>query len=224
MKILTKKEYECLRNKAEILESGIYGEKVLKLGNGTFLKLFRVKKMISSKRLFPETWLFTRNAKNLTKLGIPTVVVLEKVRVPHLKKTGIIYSPLEGRNFRQVVVLEDMDANLVYKLGAFFAKLHSKGIYFRSCHLGNVLLCPDKSIGLIDIADTRFFPWKISANACIRNFRHLFRYPDDFKILADVGFENFVKGYTAKYPKLETKLKNEIAKWYSKPNYSVTKL
>jgi hypothetical protein len=62
--------------------------------------------------------------------------------------------------------------------------------------LGNVLLCPDGRFGLIDISSMKIFPWPLWANTRMRNFVHLFRYPQDLQILTDAGLRNFMDGYS----------------------------
>lgn len=69
-----------------------------------------------------------------------------------------------------------MSDTLVVQLGKFIAELHAKGIYFRSLHLGNIVLTPDGQLGLIDIADMDIYPWKLWFSTRLRSFRHLTRY------------------------------------------------
>ena len=65
-------------------------------------------------------------------------------------------------------------------LGAFIAKLHDRGVYFRSLHLGNIVMTPEGTLGLIDIADMRFSRGQLTASQRKRNLRHLLRYPSDW--------------------------------------------
>ena len=213
MRILGRNEYQTLLDRSEVLERDRYGDKVLRTDDGLFLKMFRIRRLISSKVLFPESLRFALNAKSLKKRDIATVTVTERVKIPHLKRSGIFYHPIEGRTFRQVAQAGEIDAGLVCRLGEYIAQLHKKGVYFRSLHLGNVILCPDGSMGLIDIADMQASPWPIRMSARIRNFRHLLRYPQDVKVLSEAGIESFVDGYTKDYPQIETKLNSEIKKW-----------
>jgi hypothetical protein len=62
-------------------------------------------------------------------------------------------------------------------------------------HFGNVLLCPDGRFGLIDISDMKVFPCPLAVRTRMRNFAHLFRYPDDLSILKDAGIQSFIDGY-----------------------------
>lgn len=195
VKTLDKDVYERLLSDAHVLERDDFGDKVLRLQNGPYLKLFRIKRRFSLKRIMPESQLFARHAQALKKRGIPTVTVRECVTIPHLKRTGVIYAPLNGRTIRQAAAADETDRSMFYRLGGFIAGLHSKGIYFRSLHLGNILLCPDGSFGLIDISDMRIFPFPLPAAFCIHNFRHLLRCGQDCKILSNGGIENLLDGY-----------------------------
>ena len=56
-------------------------------------------------------------------------------------------------------------------------------MYFRSLHLGNVVITPDGSLGLIDIADMQVLGSSISNQKRKRNFLHLFRYSKDIEHL-----------------------------------------
>lgn len=51
--------------------------------------------------------------------------------------------------------------------------LHRKGIYFRSLHLGNVILTPNGEFGLIDFSDMRIYPWPLPKFMRVRNIRRL---------------------------------------------------
>ncbi len=214
MKTIDKDGYERLLSHAEVLERDKFGDKVLRLDSGFFLKLFRVKRVISFKRLYPEYLRFSLHASRLINLGIPTVTVIEPVKVPHLNRTGVLYDPLEGRTLRQVAADGGVTSKLAERLGGFIATLHEKGVYFRSLHLGNIILGPDEELGLIDVADMRIFPWSLWKNTCVRNFHHLLRYPQDMKTLHEAGIETFVRGYTKKRgnPWIEKRLIAEIDK------------
>ncbi|MOA52408.1 hypothetical protein D3C78_1757000 [compost metagenome] len=54
--------------------------------------------------------------------------------------------------------------------------LHQSGIYFRSLHLGNIVVTPEGKLGLIDVADMRFLRSPLSARLVKRNLQHFARY------------------------------------------------
>jgi hypothetical protein len=195
MRTLSNDQYDALLMQSDVIEKDRHGIKVVRLSDGNFLKTFWYRHRISSRRLYPEWLRFVLHAGALKRREIPTVTVLESVRIPHLQRTAVIYQPLPGRTLRQVAADGEFDAALAEKLGRFVAQLHRKGVHFHSLHLGNVLLCSDGTFGLIDISDMKIFPWPLWANTRMRNFVHLFRYPQDLQILTDAGLRNFMDGY-----------------------------
>ncbi len=79
--------------------------------------------------------------------------------------------------------------------GAFMATLHERGIYFRSAHLGNIVLTPEHQLGLIDIADMRVYRRPLRKTLRLRNFKHMVRYPQDRQWLLDGRGEVFIDNY-----------------------------
>lgn len=195
MRTLSKTEYAKLLAQSEIIQKDRAGVKVLRQPDGNFLKTFWCRESASSRRIYPEWFRFVQHAEALQQRGIPTVTVEEALRIPHLKRTAVIYRPLEGRTLRQVAKAGEFDAALAARLGRMIAGLHGKGVYFHSLHLGNVLLCPDGTLGLIDISNMRLFPWPLRAGTRMRNLTHLLRYPEDLQILTQSGMEEFIEGF-----------------------------
>ena len=195
MEKISKEKYAELINGGQVFERTGDIPKVVRLSDGRFLKQFRIKKKLSFKRIIPETKYFVRHCKLLKKRGIPTVSKITVLKIPHLKQTAVLYSPLEGRTVREIASVGELDSKVLHQLGSFVANLHQKGVYFRSLHCGNIVLCPDNKFGLIDIADMRTLPWRLSPGICIRNFHHIFRYDNDLKIINEVGIKHFINGY-----------------------------
>ncbi|WP_336145611.1 lipopolysaccharide kinase InaA family protein, partial [Klebsiella pneumoniae] len=75
--------------------------------------------------------------------------------------------------------LQSLDSSLreslIERFGRFMAQLHERGVYFRSLHLGNVLLLEDGEFGLIDVADMRIFPSALRNTLRQRNLKHMQR-------------------------------------------------
>jgi glycosyltransferase involved in cell wall biosynthesis/tRNA A-37 threonylcarbamoyl transferase component Bud32 len=182
MKKLSKEDYLTLREGAEVIESDSNGDKVLLLTDGTYLKLFRVKRLITSARLRSYSIRFTENAQKLTKLSIPTVSVINTFKIPSIQRSAVHYSPLSGTTLRDLG--SDLNKTLIEKLGAFIRQLHEKGIYFRSLHLGNIVLTPQNQLGLIDISDIKILKSALPEKMRIRNFHHLCRYQKDKEIIS----------------------------------------
>ena len=168
---------------------------MLKLENGQFLKLFRVKRWYSSANWNDYTERFSRNAKQLIKLGIPTIDAKELVRLPHLQRTGIIYNPLKGKTYRDIIKEDSLTREQIVAYAQFIAHMHQLGVYFRSLHLGNIVITEANDLGLIDIADMRFYKKPLSVTHRLRNFNHLFRYAGDIKALTDRDPSTLVDAY-----------------------------
>lgn len=179
---------------ATIVEYDPRGIKVLRLPGGDYLKVFRLRHQYGWARLHGYAQRFCKHARKLDQKGIPTVQVKQcyKADNPELlkapdfpcptestltKHTYVVeYAPLAGQTLKDLLKQQLMSDTLVVQLGKFIADLHAKGIYFRSLHLGNIVLTPDGQLGLIDIADMDIYPWKLWFSTRLRSFRHLTRY------------------------------------------------
>jgi hypothetical protein len=197
MRALALTDYEALRSGAEVIEADASGDKVLLLPDGNFIKLFRRKRLISSAAIFPYAKRFADNASHLRQRGIPCPSVLHTWRVPAIKRDLVHYQPLPGKTLRQLIANPEYfdDLDLLARFGQFLAQLHQLGVYFRSVHLGNVVLTPDNQLGLIDIADLRTFRRGLSRSMCVRNFQHMRRYPQDVAWLMQENGQRFFGSY-----------------------------
>lgn len=184
-----------LTEQAKVLEQDRHGPKVYQLETGQMLKLFRVKRWWSSARLFPYSKRFMRNAQGLRSLGIPTVNVLAAYRLADWRKTGVLYEPLPGLTLRQAAGNGQLTQAHIRQLGAFVAKLHRLGIYFRSLHFGNIVLTPSGEMGLIDIADLKLAGRPLGCHQRLRNLRHLCRLAKDRLFLREAGWPQFCEAY-----------------------------
>ncbi len=174
---------------ATLLEEDAFGPKIYALGDGErMLKLFRRKRWLSSNLWNPYAKRFATNSLRLKVLNISTVTVIEWGRLTSLGRQYVLYEKLPGETLR-----DSMDWT-PQQLGAFLAKLHDCGIYFRSCHLGNILLLENDDFGLIDIMDTRFFGRSLDLRHRLRNFCHLTRVERDRKRLKE-SWLAFLEGY-----------------------------
>ncbi|KAF1054162.1 MAG: hypothetical protein GAK43_01022 [Stenotrophomonas maltophilia] len=179
MQALDLPAYETLRAGATVLEADRYGDKVLRLVDGDFLKLFRRKRLISSAALYPYAQRFADNAATLSRLGIPCPEVIGVYRIAAISRDLVHYHPLPGETLRQLIADGRGDTALAASLGRLIAELHDRGVYFRSLHLGNVVQTPDGRLGLIDIADMKTQRQALSKQQRKRNFAHMLRYPND---------------------------------------------
>lgn len=178
--------YESLRAGATVLEADKHGDKVLRLPDGNFVKLFRRKRLISSAALYPYAQRFADNARALQRLDIPCPEVIGVYRVPGIARDLVHYRPLPGQTLRQLIAAGQADGALRERLGELIARLHERGVYFRSLHLGNVVQTPQGELGLIDIADMKTQRRALGRAQRKRNFAHMLRYVEDRQwLLAD---------------------------------------
>ena len=183
---------------AHVIEADGLGPKVLRLADGRFLKVFRPRRWYTSGSFNPYSERFASNAEQLRTLGIPTPQILGLYRLPDAS-SAVSYSPLPGLTLRQALQSLDnsLRESLIERFGQFMAQLHERGVYFRSLHLGNVLLMDDGEFGLIDIADLRIYPSPLRNALRQRNLRHMQRYPQDRAGLFETHFEQLAKGYAS---------------------------
>ena len=183
MQPLGEREFNNLRQGAKVLEEDRYGVKVMRLADGTFLKLFRRKSWFSKTLLCPPAKRFANNTAALKQRHIPcpTVISLYKMGKPY--RSVVHYEPLAGDTLRDLLSRKtDLDpSELLTRLASFVTTLHDKGVYFRSLHLGNIVLTPDNEFGLIDISDMRCFRRPLSRRMRARNYQHLLRYEQDWR-------------------------------------------
>ncbi|RRJ82346.1 toluene tolerance protein [Aestuariirhabdus litorea] len=181
MKTLNAPEFSSLTHQATVLEEDGYGVKVMKLNDGSFLKLFRLKRTFSSALFYPYAKRFAANAAELQRLGVPTPRVIQCFSVAEPKRNCVHYHPLEGVTLRELYRREQqpMPDERVRLLGQFLASLHDKGVYFRSIHLGNIVLTPASDLGLIDLSDMKIQRRPLSNRLRLRNFAHLIKGEED---------------------------------------------
>lgn len=195
MFLMPEAEFQRLTQDARELERDGFGSKVLLLPDGRIVKLFRVKRLLSLSALYPYSLRFTRNARRLNAMGIPAPRVERLFLCAAIRRHGVIYPLLEGEPLVKLLHASAEDDDLVARFAGFIALLHQRGVYFRSLHLGNVLLMPDGSFGLIDVADLRLRPYPLGMAARRRNFRHLFRLPGHRAVFERYGMARFLEGY-----------------------------
>jgi len=193
--LLSTEALDSLLAGSEVLEQDERGYKVVRLRTGDILKIFRVRRNISSARIYTHARRFFRNAERLHQLGVNTIACKRLYHFPNSSETAVLYSPLAGYTIRKLLDGNLLNQDMASALGAFIARLHQLGIHFRSLHMGNILVMPDGQYGLIDISDMSIYPWPLFCNTRVRNFRHLCRYPDDISRLGKLSWESLQAGY-----------------------------
>lgn len=180
---------------SRVLEADLNGPKVLESADGQIIyKLFRRKRWFSSALLWPYAVRFVRNARRLQSLGFSTIEVRQVYRCRELGYHLLTYDKLPGQSVRDLL-RESAQVALFARLGRFIAQLHAGGVYFRSLHLGNLLVAPQGSLALIDIADMRFFRRPLSASQRLRNFQPLLNRVDDHGLITPESWQLLVEAY-----------------------------
>lgn len=196
MQPLSPDRYRHLREGAQVIEADSHGEKVLRLADGNYIKLFRRKRLISSALFWPYAQRFADNARRLEQLGVPCPRIIAVYRMAALQRDLVHYKPLPGLTLRQLRDGQgEAPTDLLEQLARFIAELHQAGVYFRSLHLGNVVLTPQGKLGLIDIADLSFQRWPLLGSQRLRNFRHMLRDSRDLAWLRSEGDSRFADSY-----------------------------
>jgi len=196
MQHLSTERYQQWRQGAQLLEADSHGDKVLRLSDGSFLKLFRLKRLLSSALFRPYAQRFADNAIRLRRLGVPCPSIIGLYRMSTPRRDLVHYTPLPGVTLRQLRdAPPQQPGDLPEQLGRFIAKLHQQGIYFRSLHLGNIVLTPNAELGLIDIADLKFQSRPLRINQRKRNLKHLMRDEQDLAWLRQGG--RMIQAYRA---------------------------
>jgi hypothetical protein len=176
LKRLADDDYLALRAGATVIESDGFGDKVLRLADGTMLKLFRRKRLLSSAAWYPYAQRFADNAAALEKRGIPVPQVINVWRIPSIARDAVHYHPLIGKTLRELRregIEPAVEESLKISFTRFVIHLHECGVYFRSLHLGNVVYTPQHRLGLIDLSDTHFRRHRLSRRLRVRNLRLL---------------------------------------------------
>ncbi len=196
---LDQAQLQALMAGGKVIEQDGSGPKVVILGDGTFLKLFRKRRWYTSGSVMPYAQRFAENSIRLAYDGVATPPILNLYSLPD-GETGVRYEPLPGQTLRQALqgaADESSRALLVERFGEYLATLHERGIYFRSLHLGNVLVMDSDEFGLIDLADMRVLPSALSMELRRRNLRHMRRYKEDRAWLFEDHLDRLLKGYAA---------------------------
>jgi len=211
---LTPQAFEQLCSNAHVIEADGLGPKVLRLEDGSFLKLFRARNWYTSGSFNPYSQRFASNSEQLRERGVPSPSILGLYDLQD-HSSAVQYQPLPGLTLRQA--LQSLDSSLreslIERFGQFMAQLHERGIYFRSLHLGNVLLMDDGEFGLIDVADMRIYPSALRNALRQRNLRHMQRYPQDRNWLFETHFEQLANGYASvASPSATAKIREQVLK------------
>lgn len=178
MRIVSAQELENWLSNGRIVEKDGRGPKVVALPDGQLLKIFRPRRRLWLARLRSQAQRFAENAEKLQALGIATPHISEQGWLDHETAVSFcLYQPLPGTSIDKLFLHERQQfMELLPELARFIRELHAKGIYFRSLHLGNILLLPEGGFGLIDFLDLRIKNRPLGSFLIKRNLRHLHGY------------------------------------------------
>ena len=112
----------------------------------------------------------------LQQRGILVPRVIAALRIPSIKRDAVRYDPLVGVTLRSLVrqgLDPETEIRLKKQFTEFVIHLHALGIYFRSLHLGNVVLTPAGALGLIDFSDLRVYRWPLPVFMRRRNIQRM---------------------------------------------------
>lgn len=187
-------EFARLVEGAQLIEGNDHDLKVMRLADGSYLKYFRRKRLISRDLMVAAAVRFARHARRLVRMQIPTLTVLGLHRIGGSVDTVAVYRPLPGRSLRQLLAAGEVDAQLMNGVGAFIAQLHRRGIYFRSLHPGNIII-DGPVFGLIDLLDMRFKGRPLTRWEQRRNWLHFLRTSEDRRHLSCELIDALLIGY-----------------------------
>lgn len=193
--LMTQAELARLQASGKTLEQDERGIKVTLLPDGNLLKVFRLRGWFSSSFIYSNARSFCRNAQRLHERNIPTVNIIQLIHFERSTNTAALYEPLAGETLNTLVKNNQLTVHHSETLGIFIAKLHEKGIHFKSLHFGNIILNPQGNLGLIDIADMRIFPWALHISTRLRCFKRLLRYQQDMKLLGADNLAMMINAY-----------------------------
>ncbi len=212
MKNLSFEEFKQLCQNATILAKDGYGNKVLLLSDQSMIKLFRIKRLISSARVYSPARKFARNAEKLQRLNIATIKIINLFKIKSIQRTAVHYQPLEGLTVRDYLQSNTADDIFFEQLGRFLACLHNHGVYFRSAHFGNIIYTPQQKFGLIDISDMKISPFSLNQYKRLRNLKHILRLSEDLQLIQHT--DAIQTGYL-QYSKIQTpSFKNKFLNLY----------
>lgn len=216
MRRINAAQLSALLDGAKTIEEDGLGVKVARLQGGDFLKLYRRKRLLSSDLWNLPAQRFADNAQGLLRLGITAPNVLDVLMISQCRLSAVRYQPLPGDTLRDQLRQQDAAARteLVAKFGTFLGELHQQGVYFRSLHLGNVLLLPDGTFGLIDLSDMKLEGGPLASWKRRRNLQHILRYAEDIDWLTQQHLDSWLAGYARSTGKREAeRFARDLKKW-----------
>jgi tRNA A-37 threonylcarbamoyl transferase component Bud32 len=169
--VMSEQAWEETTGDASALARDERGDETLRSADGsTVIKVFRLKRLISSALWRPYALRFVENAAELARRGIAGPDVTGVWRRERVDRHLVTYRWREGRELRGALAAADA-APLAADFGRFLALMHERGAHFRTLHLGNVLVTP-QGFSLIDIVDVRCYAGPVPVAKRGHDVRH----------------------------------------------------
>lgn len=158
------------------------------------LKCFYDKTKWAKNKFFPPSFRFVKNAERLHQLGVIAPMISAFCDCRPQRVMLVTYPKLAGQEVRACALTGDF--SLFAAVAHFMARLHQKGIFFRAIHLANILTDADR-FALIDISETRFYPFPLPLRIRARNLAHLLTHCEDYPLFCQYGHKTFINHYLA---------------------------
>jgi hypothetical protein len=183
VKSITEQELAARTEGAEVLAERRGRAKVFRGADGRMYKLFPARLHWSIRGPVRPARRFSHNARRLAARGVACPSIAEVLHVAGQDRDVVVYEPLEGSSLRDTLRATRDPAPLRGRLARYKAHLHGLGIYFAAGHMGNYIVRPDGTLGLIDVHDLWISRVRLGALHRARSFRILLKYPEDRALL-----------------------------------------
>lgn len=215
---ITPTECQALQRSGQIIEGSEQKPRVVLTAQGQVRKFFyaRKKPFYSSSHRRPYALRFWKNAQCLEARGVLCPIVEAAWYEPEAKIYILGYPYLDGQDLRQCLAVSEEASAIHHRVIDFLAALHAEGVFFRSIHLGNLLITPAGTLGLLDIGDLSVKRRTLSPELRGRNLAHLLCYQTtDARLFAQYGVDAWIDQYLAR-AQLSKFQKNRFLWWFRK--------
>lgn len=192
MQVLNKQELQQFVKNHKVIYGTEQQPGLMLTSNNEIVKAFYRRKRFSMSTFFPQAKRFVANCRKLLERNVCGPIAREIIYCPEIPVYMVVYERLEGQDLRELCAETGSDCLGI--LPDYLAFLHSKGIYFRAIHLGNVL-CSTDDLAIIDISDLRAFNSSLGVFQRARNLAHLLNAEDDKAYFDSYGVSQFVLKY-----------------------------
>jgi len=197
VRTLTKDKYQELISEATVLIAKPDGEAmVMELPNNIIFKKLTKEKKLRAK-LYPRSKRFKRNCERLQKIGIKVPTSVELYDFPTSNSDVIIYEMIDGIELIEKLLTATVSEKqkIMRDVAQLYGKLNNNGIYCSPMHFRNILVDELLNLGLIDVQNIGFRPWKLTTLERSRNFKRIFKYEEHVAQVIEYGAEKFFNDY-----------------------------